>query len=166
MNQLLTYSFRKFMLVWIAHSVSNFGGNFRIIIFYTQEINEWSLKQSDKTPVLIQLSGWVTSIQSSKDWYVGVVQLGSLISYVEVEVCFGFQYYFLSVTEDLESLALRTKPRNKQKQSATPQNSWKYNSAVSWQLDVNKPLNFRQITKCIPTRKTTISQLICLKYVH
>ena len=37
------------------------------LIFQTQKIMEWSLKQSDNTPDFITPSGWVTRIQSNKD---------------------------------------------------------------------------------------------------
>ena len=51
----------------VCLKVMNFGGELGILIFQTQNIMEWSLKQSDMTPDLMILAGLVTSIQSRSD---------------------------------------------------------------------------------------------------
>ena len=55
------------------------GGDFGILIFQTQNMTEWSLKQSDMTPDLMILAGLVTSIQSRRDEDMLSTLVGSLI---------------------------------------------------------------------------------------
>ena len=56
------------------------GGDLGILIFQTQNMTEWSLKQSDMTPDFVILAGLVTSIQSRRDEDLLSTLVGSLIN--------------------------------------------------------------------------------------
>ena len=84
----------------------NLGGNLANLIFHTQKIIEWSLKQSDMTPAFRILSGCDTRIQSSNDCVLGVIRVGSLISWVR----FILLNNFLSLSADLSNQFLLKSP--------------------------------------------------------
>lgn len=75
------------------------GGDQGILIFQTQYVKQWSLRQSDITPDLIILSGFVTSIQSNKDDNWGSTLVGSFINWVKFapwNKCLSFVEEWLS----------------------------------------------------------------------
>lgn len=65
------------------------------LIFQMQNTMQWSLKQSDIIPDLMNQLGCNTNIQSSRDRHVGVTRVGSLISWVR----FMFAIKFLTFVQ-------------------------------------------------------------------
>ncbi len=76
----------------------NLEGDLGNLIFHTQAIIEWSLKQSDITPALKNMSECETSIHSRRDWVAAVTLVGSVISWVRFQllnISFVFIRWFI-----------------------------------------------------------------------